>query len=129
MMGPFWEYAQSQRTWRDNVRDALIVISLSALPLIIYGGIALLGAALDWYELYADMYVNSATVLPGTAGTWTAEMSQFCMNVQNTARAATHGVILGERQMVYLGRWLDGSNQSYERIARGEKGIWFQTPV
>ena len=93
MMGPFWEYAQSQRTWRDNARDLLIGISAIAIPFIAaYTGVELIIAALEWYQVYNEVYINAATTLAGPAYSWTGELAQTIYSsldaIQNSAYKA-----------------------------------------
>jgi hypothetical protein len=66
-MGPTWEYNQSQRTAKDELRDGAIVLILCSLPFLVYGGVEILDTLFELYGGYVDAYVNSAPTLAGPA--------------------------------------------------------------
>ena len=126
-MGPFWQYAASQRTLNDEVRDGLLTLGLSALPLLAGVGAELLGTAmitaLDWYAGYVDAYINAAPTLAGLQYGTTSALMQYYASIEGAARNATQGVLAGQNQTVYLGKVAQG----YDRIARDDKQIYYFT--
>ena len=130
MMGPIWEYANSQRSVVNEAKAFLSlmgIISVACLGILAVGAIietaiGLAAAGSQLYSLLVEGYSSSSVI--GINSFW-----GYMNHCWYTAQAVgTQGVTQGTEQAVYFGKISPVYGQSYSEIARRSGYIWFAVP-